>query len=296
MANRQDQTSRWVDKFCGLIEWLLSVHDGQDNRCLDATVRGKAANYLAVRLGIGTIQGDRLPLKQSDFDGRDSLVQGILNEQLVARLERWLEEVKEKGVFRELMPPEKDVTDLNIGRFINKLKDAIADIEGEFLQASMRCYAREMNGLAVKLGLTHPDWFLAMELGLMPFLRNEVIKGLPLQWDYDPPPFWTEGPTAFARKEDIPRLELFIQKAEALASGGHCFRGERPSLQDLEFPVKCTLVQDITRIRSDNVVRKLRSHGCSLVKAGSGYYCQAEDAAVIWPKWKKYWSQKKAES
>lgn len=67
------------------------------------------------------------------------------------------------------------------------------------------------------------------------------------------------------------------------------------TLEDLENPVPCTEVSGITRIRSDNIARTLKSHKYPVVKSGGKYYCNAEHAAVLWPKWKKYLKERQVE-
>jgi len=66
-----------------------------------------------------------------------------------------------------------------------------------------------------------------------------------------------------------------------------------PSLDSLESPMPCSIIAGIVHKRSDNIARTLKAHRYPVVKAGKKNYCNADDAAVLWPKWKKYWQQKK---
>ena len=69
--------------------------------------------------------------------------------------------------------------------------------------------------------------------------------------------------------------------------------GEEGMLNGLENPVPCVQVSAITRVRSDNIARTLKAHQYPVVIAGRKNYCNAEHAAVLWPKWKKHWQKKK---
>lgn len=69
--------------------------------------------------------------------------------------------------------------------------------------------------------------------------------------------------------------------------------------QDIEFrdstrlknPIPCKQVADIIHKRSDNVARTLRNNEYPLEKISGKWFCDAEHAAVIWRKWKKYWQE-----
>jgi len=64
-------------------------------------------------------------------------------------------------------------------------------------------------------------------------------------------------------------------------------------LKSLKNPVPCTDVSGIIRVRSDNIARRLKAGRYPVVKLGKKNYCDADDAAVLWPKWKKHWQEKK---
>lgn len=65
------------------------------------------------------------------------------------------------------------------------------------------------------------------------------------------------------------------------------------SLDGIENPVACIEVSRIVRVRSDNIARKLRKLQYPVVRPGKENYCNAEHAAVLWPKWNKHWQEKK---
>lgn len=56
-------------------------------------------------------------------------------------------------------------------------------------------------------------------------------------------------------------------------------------------PVTCVYVAGIIRKRSDVVARTLKAHQYTVVKKAHKNYCDAEQAAVLWPKWKKHWQE-----
>lgn len=62
-------------------------------------------------------------------------------------------------------------------------------------------------------------------------------------------------------------------------------------LAALKNPVSCVDVSVVIRKRSDNIATKLINHNYKVIKIGRKNYCDAEDAAVLWPKWKKHWQE-----
>lgn len=62
-------------------------------------------------------------------------------------------------------------------------------------------------------------------------------------------------------------------------------------LAALKNPVSCVVVGGVIHKRSDNIATKLKKQRYNVIKTGGKYYCEAEDAAVLWPKWKKYWQK-----
>jgi hypothetical protein len=59
-------------------------------------------------------------------------------------------------------------------------------------------------------------------------------------------------------------------------------------LSSLKNPVTCAEVGGIIRKRSDNIAAELKKHRYPVVKSNRKNYCNAEDAAVLWPKWKRH--------
>jgi len=56
------------------------------------------------------------------------------------------------------------------------------------------------------------------------------------------------------------------------------------SLDDLEHPVKCTVVAKIVRGMSHNIAAKLKRHQYPVVKVARHNYCEVEHAAILYPK------------
>lgn len=59
------------------------------------------------------------------------------------------------------------------------------------------------------------------------------------------------------------------------------------SLDDLEHPVKCTVVAEIVRGMSHNIAAKLKRHQYPVVKVARHNYCEVEHAAILYPKKRK---------
>jgi hypothetical protein len=59
------------------------------------------------------------------------------------------------------------------------------------------------------------------------------------------------------------------------------------SLDDLEHPVKCTVVARIVREHSHNIASKLKRHQYPIVKVARKNYCEVEHAAILYPKKRK---------
>jgi hypothetical protein len=66
-------------------------------------------------------------------------------------------------------------------------------------------------------------------------------------------------------------------------------------LATLKNPVACVEVGCYISKRPDNIATSLKNHNYSVVKSGRKNYCNAEDAGVLWPKWKKHWQLQKSE-
>ena len=97
--------------------------------------------------------------------------------------------------------------------------------------------------------------------------------------------------TMYQRK----KLDTYLKIYEQLLIGERERRSEK--LADLENPVACVDVRKIVggHSRSDNIARRLRAGKYPVVREGNKCYCDAEHAALIWPKWKKYWKKQKLE-
>ena len=108
--------------------------------------------------------------------------------------------------------------------------------------------------------------------------------------------------TMYQRK----KLETDLKIYEQLLIGERERRLEK--LSDLKNPVACVEVAAAVRLdpdnrkkpknerkrpRSDNIARKLRRSGCPVILDGKKFYCEAKDAALIWPEYKKYWKKQK---
>jgi hypothetical protein len=155
----------------------------------------------------------------------------------------------------------------------------------------------EANDLAVKLGLTHPDWILAMDLALLPyFLGADVIRQLPLPWKYDKPPFIFNGHSfvlSIASRQTLPDVEELLTKAQSLSPINGNSENASSAIQKLTNPVTCATVAAIAHKRSDNIARTLRSRRYRVIIEGRKSYCDAEEAAVLWPKWKEHWQEQR---
>jgi len=56
--------------------------------------------------------------------------------------------------------------------------------------------------------------------------------------------------------------------------------------------IACVQIAGIIRKRSDAIARTLRTSKYPVIKKANKNYCNPEHAALIWPKWKKYWKNK----
>jgi len=86
-------------------------------------------------------------------------------------------------------------------------------------QADISDLALEANDLAVKLGLTHPDWLLAMRLGLCSYLEAPTVRELPLPWKHHTPPVVFQSvPVTVGRMGNavLADFEESIRKAQSL--------------------------------------------------------------------------------
>jgi len=302
MAVKDDTTDKWVSKFCELMGWFIGLQKVHGDNLGEAHVKGLAANYLAVKLGIFDETKPKEGLDHFDWDPPyrmndwqcDFPEQPSCRERMEYRRERmahWRRRAEERGLFRTA-PFSPEVMPDRVHSYCDCLESIIYRVHDWTLHAEVAALARQANDLAVKLGLTHPDWLLAMDLGILPrFVGAEEIHDLPLPWEYDKPPVVLRNPPRVVDESDIPRLRESLKKAQALSSDRAGGDDTAPALQKLKNPVKCGEVAVIVHMRSDNVARMLRSRRYPVVTVGRKNYCEAEDAAVLWPKWKKRWRE-----
>jgi hypothetical protein len=91
----------------------------------------------------------------------------------------------------------------------------------------------------------------------------------------------------------VGRLHCLSQIAKDDFNAGGNF-DKKLTLDNLVNPVTCQLVAGIVRQRSFSVSRSLKSHCYPVIKSGNKNYCNADHAAVLWPKWKTYWKKKQS--
>lgn len=98
---------------------------------------------------------------------------------------------------------------------------------------------------------------------------------------------------------ELKHLRTTLSIYEELLIGEQDRHSNANELACFQNPVRCSEVAENKgrkgSKRSDNTARKLRKSGYPIVKVGNRNYCEAEQAAVLWPEWKKYWKKKKLE-
>ncbi len=116
---------------------------------------------------------------------------------------------------------------------------------------------------------------------------------------YDPsewPTVWVFNPVLGDDSHVLGKLEDCIKEGKVLLATQVDKLDSVPSLKNLENAVACSEVGGIIHRRSDNIARTLRSRRYPVVTEGGKTYCDAEDAAVVWPVWKKHLEKEKQES
>jgi hypothetical protein len=202
---------------------------------------------------------------------------------------------------------------------IIRLSDEAIDIQrlskdtfGFGENSNLRIKGRLVNELALELGLIDPDWYLAKKCNLIqtnkleidPHKDKEINLKLYEELWIDPAcgkqPFVFTDVFNLSGYLDEDELKLLLTKAKGLLESivekaEHRPQNKLMTLSDFEHPVPCSLVAGIVRKRSDNVARSLKNHKYPVILSCDKYYCDAEHAAVLWPKWKKYWKEKQEE-
>jgi len=307
MTSKEGTTQKWVAKFCELMDWFIGLEKVHGDNLMDAHLKGLAANYLAVKLGIfdETKPEETLdpldrepPYRHGDWECDQPERSGSqqIREWRLARMKHWKRKAEQHGEFRRALV-QKEVTQENIRHYCDCLRGIAYQARANPSWADITPLVLEANDLAVKLGLTHPDWILAMDLALLPyFLGADVIRQLPLPWKYDKPPFIFNGHSfvlSIASRQTLPDVEELLTKAQSLSPINGNSENASSAIQKLTNPVTCATVAAIAHKRSDNIARTLRSRRYRVIIEGRKSYCDAEEAAVLWPKWKEHWQEQR---
>lgn len=322
MATRQTESQGFVTKFCLYIDELLQAWDSANdiNYLVRPDEPGCKANYCAIKLGL-TVLGNKLPYEREKW-WYNSTPKGAKEKwpEIPHELQKWKKRAKsiepDAKVYTQSLGTH--VTKEKIDKFVRVADEAI-DIQrysentfglGENQQLCVK--GRIVNKLAVELGLIDADWYLANKCNLIPSgtsvddpQKNKEIN-LKLYEELGIDPTCRKQPFVFTDVfnrngyiyED--ELQLLVTRAKALLESmidkaEHGSEEKSLTLSDLEHPVPCLRVAGIVHKRSDNVARSLRSHKYPVIVSGDKYYCDAEHAAVLWPKWKKHWREKQEE-
>jgi hypothetical protein len=307
MAAKDATTQKWLARFRELMRWFVSLERVSGDNLHAAHVKGLAANYLAVKLGIfdPTKPAKTLapleqepPYRMADWQC-DSLDEEPLcrerKDYRRQRMKHWMRKAGQYGRFRRALV-RKEVTSENIRRYRDCLRGIDYQARANPSWADVTPSALEANDRAVKLGLTHPDWILAMNLGLMPFLDADEIRQLPLPWKHNKPPIIFNGHSfvlGIASRQPMPDMEELLKRAGCLSPTDGNGDDASSAIRNLKNPVTCADVALAIHKRSDNVARTLRGHRYPVIIESRKSYCDAEDAGVIWPKWKERWAEKK---
>lgn len=94
---------------------------------------------------------------------------------------------------------------------------------------------------------------------------------------------------------ELKNLRTTLSIYEELLIGEQDKHSNANKLACFQNPVLCSEVAKIVHKRSDNIARRLRAGKYLVVIEGNKCYCDAEHAALIWPKWKKHWKKQKLE-
>jgi len=240
-VSKQDKTRKWVKKFCELMDWFIGLEKVDGDTLMEAHVKGLAANYLAVKLGIfdetklkeglDHLEWD-LPFRgrdwQCDFPERLSCQERM--EYRRKRMEHWKAKAETHGHFKQTRVRKK-VTPENVRRFCDCLRTIPYRVQADPNQADVTDLALEANDLAVELGLTHPDWVLAMNLGLLSIQNAKLHEGLPLPRKCAKPPVIFSGNRAIVGtlgQAVVEDLDAWIKKAESLSLSAAKKKQEEP--------------------------------------------------------------------
>ncbi|MHC4495136.1 MAG: hypothetical protein ACYSYM_04855 [Planctomycetota bacterium] len=180
-----------------------------------------------------------------------------------------------ESAFRSLWITEQPVANLTVSKYLDVLAESGDDFSTASSGLSVESYwilswfefmfdtARELPGCAIRVH-SGSQFTTYLECAEIPFRRidNDICEASILA-------------LKLLRREARAR----IQEVEMM-------------LSNLKTPVACGDVAGIIHKRSDNVARTLKGKRYPVVKAGGKYYCEAEDAAVIWPKWKNHWQKR----
>jgi len=227
MTSREGTTQKWVAKFCELMDWFIGLPKVHGDNLMDTHLKGLAANYLAVKLGIfdeakPEETQDPLdrepPYRHGDWECDQPERSGSqqIREWRLARMKHWKRRAEQHGMFKTA-PYSPEVTPDKVQRYCDCLESIIYRAHDWNMCREVMALGRQANDLAVTLGLTHPDWLLAMNLGLLPhFLGADEIRQLPLPWDYDKPPVVLGNPPEIVNALDIPHLRESIEKVRSL--------------------------------------------------------------------------------
>lgn len=227
MAAKDGTTQKWGAKFCELMDWFLDLERVHGGNLDTAHVKGLAANYLAVKLGIfdptkpietlALLDGEP-PYRHGDWECDYPEIPGYqqIRQWRLERMTHWKDKAEQYGAFRTT-PFNPNVTPERVRRYCDCVERIIYRAHDWNMSGEVTALGRQANDLAVTLGLTHPDWLLAMDLAILPhFVGVEEIRELPLPWEYDKPPVVVRSPPDVVNDSDIPRLRESIMKAEAL--------------------------------------------------------------------------------
>lgn len=217
MVAKDNATRKWVTKFCDLMNWFIGVDDALDERFPSTHINGLAANYLAVKLGIAE-PSDELPYTHWHWSNGNQDDPPERKQRRQQCFENWKTKAQEHGKFKRTRL-QKTVTPGNIRRFCDCLRSIKYRSQADPIRADVTDLALEANDLAAKLGLTHPDWILALNLGFLSFQNEELLQSLPLPMKYAKPPIVFNGHQAIVGEfghTTVNGLDEWIEKAESL--------------------------------------------------------------------------------
>jgi hypothetical protein len=166
-----DNTSRYKNIFCHHLDQLIEIWKApQAKHCDNMGIPGRTANFLAVKLGLTTING-MMPFSHEERNMADLRnATGPFNDK-IKQLEEWKQKAQDAKVgplsFTKTITPEK------VHKFC-ALADEILDIQranqkmafggnlsGQLLLGNKGI---TLNELAFELGLVDDDWYLAHKL------------------------------------------------------------------------------------------------------------------------------------